>query len=440
MAHITDRRCETPDGRPVAKGRRGGVPFAQGFAGDRKGTVAIVFALAVPVVVAAAGYGVETAYWHYEKLRVQEMADVAAHAGAIERRAGKSYAEMYAAAVAAAVQNGYRVSDGEGEAGAEVDDLDLNETPTSGAFAGGNAVEVFVHRKLPRFFSGLFTESEMWVQARSVSRFGTAGNACVLALHPNVARAADFSGSSSVTFEGCNVMANSTAADSVYVNGAGSLRTPCIMTAGGVTLNAGATLTTCAAPMTGLPPVADPFKDVPEPVPNEPCRPASHFGLTNGGHFCSNINISGTVSLPPGVYTFDGATLKVNGGANVSSQSGGVVFHFMNGGTMDFNGNATMNIAAPTSGPYSGMLMFGGRDNAAAGEVKINGTASSKMTGAMYFPKNHLQYQGNFSGNNGCTQVVASSITWTGNTTVNVDCTDAGMPPISIASVVKLAE
>lgn len=393
---------------------------------NRKGAVAIVFSLASPVVVAAAGYGVETVYWHHEKLKLQEMADVAAHAGAIEKRAGTS--NVYSSAQTAAVDNGFNVGS---------DTLTVNGPPTSGAFAGGNAVEAVVRRQLPRYFSNLFATGPMMVRARSVSVYGTAGNACVLALDPTAARAADFSGSSTVELLGCNVMANSTAADSVYVAGAARLRTPCIMTSGGVQLNSGATLTTCAAPMTGLPPVADPFKDVPEPEATGPCQNGNGQSLTPG-RYCGGLTLKNNVSLAPGVYHIDGGTMKVNASANVTGT--GVTFHFLNGGSFDFNGTATMTLSAPTSGTYSGMLMFGGRNNAAAGEVKINGTAQSQMTGAMYFSKQHLQYQGNFSGNNGCTQVVANSVTWTGNTTVSVDCTAAGMPPISVGGVVKLAE
>jgi Flp pilus assembly protein TadG len=118
MAQISDRGCVLMG--PAGNRRQ---RLAERFAGDRKGTVAIVFALAVPVVVGAAGFGVETAYWHYEKLKVQEMADVAAHVGAIERRAGASISQMKTEAEAAIAENGYTtVSDA----------LTLNNTPTAG--------------------------------------------------------------------------------------------------------------------------------------------------------------------------------------------------------------------------------------------------------------------------------------------------------------------
>ena len=39
----------------------------------------------------------------------------------------------------------------------------------------------------------------------------------------------------------------------------------------------------------------------------------------------------------------------------------------------------------------------------------------------------NVLYAGNFSGFNGCTQVVASTIEWTGNTNLAVDCSAQGM-------------
>ncbi len=47
----------------------------------------------------------------------------------------------------------------------------------------------------------------------------------------------------------------------------------------------------------------------------------------------------------------------------------------------------------------------------------FNGTASSKLTGTIYFASWIVNYLGNFSGVNGCTQVVAATVRWSGNTT-----------------------
>lgn len=87
---------------------------------------------------------------------------------------------------------------------------------------------------------------------------------------------------------------------------------------------------------------------------------------------------------------------------------------------VSFNGSANINLQAPTSGTYSGILFFG--DRTQTGLNKFNGTAASKMTGAIYFASQDVQYNGNFSGLNGCTQVIGSTVEWTGNATMAVDC------------------
>jgi len=98
--------------------------------------------------------------------------------------------------------------------------------------------------------------------------------------------------------------------------------------------------------------------------------------------------------------------------------------------------NGTVTMSAPTSGPYSGVLFFG--DRSGTGLNKFNGTATSKMTGAIYFASQDVQYNGNFSGINGCTQVVGKTIAWTGNTSVSVDCAAQGMRTLPVLSIVRL--
>ena len=58
---------------------------------------------------------------------------------------------------------------------------------------------------------------------------------------------------------------------------------------------------------------------------------------------------------------------------------------------------ATVNLTAPTSGTYKGVLLYGDRTGTFTSN-KINGTASSTMTGAMYFPSQEVDMLGNFSG------------------------------------------
>lgn len=103
------------------------------------------------------------------------------------------------------------------------------------------------------------------------------------------------------------------------------------------------------------------------------------------------------------------------------------------------NGNASVQLSAPTSGAYSGVLFYGDRAGSSASST-FNGTADSLLTGAIYFPRQQISYLGNFSGNGGCTQVVADTIQWSGSSTINQDCTSLGMRDIPAGQSVALVE
>ncbi len=396
-------------------------------AADNRGNVAILFAFCTPLVVGGLGFGVESGYWYHQQLKLQQAADAAAYAGAIEDRAGHAYSTITSVATAAAQQNGFTSNGGT---------IQVHTPPTSGAFTTANAVEVLLTHTEQRFFSQIFTNDPVITTARSVSLFTTASDACVLALDPIASRAAQFSGNSATVLNGCSVMANSLASDAVYVQGSASLSTPCVLTAGGVSANGGLTMTSCSSPMTNLPPVADPFASLVEPSNTGNCRNGNGNTL-QPGRYCNGLSLNGTTNLNPGTYIIDGGTFRINANANVTGS--GVTFYFVNNASTQFNGNATMNLSAPTSGALSGILMFGSRSNTNTSNT-LNGTAGSQMTGNIYFPAQEVDYLGNFSGTNGCTHIVAKTVQWTGSTTVSVNCSAYGMGNLAVASPVKIAE
>ena len=57
------------------------------------------------------------------------------------------------------------------------------------------------------------------------------------------------------------------------------------------------------------------------------------------------------------------------------------------------------------------MLLMGDRSGSGGKDI-LNGDATSLLTCAIYFPRDEVDYLGNFSGVGGCTQVVADTIQW----------------------------
>lgn len=397
---------------------------ANGFCRGTSANVATIFALTLPIVVGAAGLGVETSYWYYNSLRLQATADAAAYAGALEQISGSDKPTIVAAATQSAASNGL----GSGT-------IVVNTPPASGPNTAKKAVEVIVGQNLDRMFTSLFTQGQVPEQARAVALITNASKACVLALDPSASQAALFSGNTSVKLIGCSVMSNSIASDAIKLQGSAGLQADCLITAGGVSLSNPVT-TVCAAPITQALPAGDPFADLPAPAASNPCQNANKSTL-KPGTYCSGLSLSGTVTLQPGVYVIQSGDFKVNANANVSGD--GVTIYLAGSSRVSMNGNANVSLSAPTSGTYSGVLMYGDRTSI-GGQSTFNGTATSLLTGALYFPKQQVNYLGNFSGQNGCTQVVADTIQWSGNSTINQDCTSLGMRDIPATQSVALVE
>jgi Flp pilus assembly protein TadG len=401
--------------------------IANGICRGTGANVATIFALTLPIVVGAAGFGVETSYWYYNSLKLQATADAAAYAGALEQISGSDKPTIIAAATQSAATNGL----GSGT-------IVVNTPPASGPNTAKKAVEVIVGQNLDRMFTSIFTQGQVSEQARAVALITNASKACLTVLDPSASQTALFSGNTNVKFTGCVVMDNSIAPDAIKLQGSAGLQVDCLISAGGVSLSNPVT-TVCAAPITQALPAADPFADLPAPAASNPCKNVNGNKTAQTiqpGTYCSGMNLNGNVTLSPGVYVVQG-NLKVNAGAVISGT--GVTIFMEASNTVSMNGNATVTLSAPTSGTYSGVLFYGDRTGTAA-QSTFNGTADSLLTGALYFPRQQVNYLGNFSGNSGCTQVVANTIQWSGSTTINQDCTSLGMRDIPAAQSVTLVE
>lgn len=404
---------------------------------DRAGNVAMMFALSLPMVVGGSAFAVETGYWYLRDRQLQSAADAAAYAGAVENRAGSELEEIKAVAKAEAGKNGFDAGSGS---------IEVYSAPQSGSNVGNaRAVEVVLSRPEQRFLTGLFSSEQVTAKARSVALFVDQGRACIVALSPTAGRAAEFTGSSNLTLAGCSVLANSIAGNAVYVGGSGQIETPCLYSVGGADVDSGATLTECAAPVEDAPVMADPYGDLVEPSPSSCTKTNQSVGTKKSvtlspGTYCKGISIQGDVTFSPGVYVIDGGDLSF--GSQATAVGSGVTFVFRNGAGFDSNGGSNLKLSAPTtasaSNPYKGVLFFGGRKN--TGSIRINGNSSSQLTGTIYFPNQDIEYRGNFSGKNGCTHVVGNTVSWSGSTTLEIDCEAEGMTPPPAQQFVRLVE
>jgi hypothetical protein len=396
---------------------------------NERGSTAIIVAMSMTVVMAGGAFGVETSYWYYKDMQLQAAADAAAYAGALEKREGGDLDAAEVAGTAAAVNNGYDEANGTAE---------FHSPPSSGSHTTSKAVEVILEENSQRYFSSIITDTPVLLRARAVATYEDAGSACVLALHTSASKAALFSGSSTSKFLGCSVMANSLANNAVTIQGTGKLETSCVYSAGGVsTTTTGLKLDDCKSTQVGVSPVGDPFGDLDPPEASATCQSTSGSTL-QPGTYCSGLSLSGTTTLSSGVYVIEGGQFKVNANAKVTGA--GVTIYLKGDARVSMNGTATVKLSAPTTGDYSGVLFFSDRDNSGATKNSFNGTADSLLTGAIYAASQTISFNGNFSGDEGCTQIVGLIVEWNGNANIKKDCKAYGMKSIPAAELVKLVE
>jgi Tfp pilus assembly protein PilX len=132
-------------------------------------------------------------------------------------------------------------------------------------------------------------------------------------------------------------------------------------------------------------------------------------GTLNPGIYYGGISISGATVLNPGVYIMAGSGgsgvnrvsfegNNSNGGSTTTASGGLMVYNTQNDnpghrtgdgqfGSFDLGtGNATLDLAAPSSGPYASVLLFQDRSNTKSVDLTAGSSGSYTWSGLIYAP------------------------------------------------------
>jgi Flp pilus assembly protein TadG len=446
------------------------------FAGvlrDRNGAVAVLLAIALSAIVGFAGLGSEVAAWYYTKRAMQGAADSAATTAAAALAAatssGSSVTSTQLTNAGRSVAATFNFANGTASTTVAVNNppaTTANLTACSLPFSAFNCyVEVVISQPQTALLSAVFMSTGPTITSRAVAlaNVTAADQGCVLALDRNSDVGLLASGNPSLAFNSCALYVNSPLSPgAVSMNGSPSISTAAAYIAGSVS---GSGLTATDGIFTGVNPIGDPYADVsvswPSPKPdassNKNCDQNGYkpkkdetISATSGKPyvFCNGIKITGgtTVNLCPGTYIIDQGALDLQSGTINAPPSSGcgttggvtIILSNDNGGApadVKINGNFNLTITAPTSGAYSGIALFQDRIACAGCSNKINGGSSSNITGAIYFPTNAVEYAGGAStGGAVCTQLIAYTITFKGNSTFNSNCNSAGTKTINFTN------
>lgn len=426
---------------------------------DERGSVAVLTAVLLPVLVGTLSLGFEISNWYRAKQAMQDAADAATIAAATN--GSSSYI-----AEARAVATRYGFVDG-------TNNVTVTATNAAACPSGGNTCYgVTITGYVPLYVSEIigfrgdatFNGSpQKQLSSTAVADFSTAQvPVCLLALGTSGAQDIVTNGNPRADFSGCSVMANT----SSRCNGS-NLKAPYGLAHG---TNSG-----CGViQISGVPTVPDPFASLESNIPtntcgsypqepskkSDPALPSSNQwsgnqSLSGNVQVCGDLQLTGdvTIDAPAGaVLVIENGQLDTNGYKFTSSSGSGltVVFSGTNGGSYIHapTGGGTIDIAAPTSGPWSGIAIA--QDPNLTTGVNISAAGNSPtwdITGLVYLPNASVTMSGavnKASHGQSCFVMVMNDITinGTGDIAESGGCKAAGltMPTATIPSRPRLVQ
>jgi len=415
---------------------------------DRSGASAVVIALSMTGLLGLAGLGTEVGMWYVSKRTMQGASDSAAFSAAMAKYDGQTKTQYTEEAKSVAGTYNF------------VDDainttVTVNNPPTKGNYTqDSNAIEVIITQRQPIVVSGLFLGGPTTVATRSVALTGTPGTGCVLALDGASIDAIFNNGTTNINLIGCDLYDNSPNSAALNLVGSANLSANGAFIVGNYSVSSNATLTISPRSQGGdgmnvnwSAPITDPFaSDLAAFSAPTTCNftnqtyggqaniPASTY--TSGQVFCGGLSITGnsTVNFPAGVFYITNGVLSVGGGSTLNAPNG-TTFVLTGNSTVNFAGGSIINVKASNTGPFPGVAFA---DTAPSGSVtsQFLGGVTMNITGAVYSPYDAVQWAGG-SNSTGtpCTQIVALTIDFKGNSVMGDNCTGYGFPNAGIGKL-----
>lgn len=308
----------------------------------------------------------------------------------------------------------------------------------------GYSVDMSASGTIKTRFMGIMGFSLLKITVRSSALASSDGLGCVLSLNRHVSGAATGQGTTAVNLKGCSLYDDSDDQTSAMtVGGSATISALSVGVVGKVSGTSNITAT--EGVKTGIGAVPDPYASVTFPA---------FFGCTaqnftakdnitiDPGVYCGGIgvNAGAHLTLNPGIYYLDGGNLSVNGGATLTGDGVTLVFTSKNRNgfaTASINGNATINLTPPKSGPTAGIVIFADRHMPNGSVFKFNGGSTQYLGGAVYVPTGTINFSGGASTSTSCTQLIGDIVNFTGNSELTLNCSNYGTRPFS-APVIKI--
>lgn len=435
---------------------------------DERGNVLIIMGAALPLLVGSAGIATDTIQWSLWKRQLQRAADSGAIAGVYTRISTDTETAVNAAVAADLAINNHVGID------LQTGYPQIARPADSGDMRSQVQVTLQISKSLP--FSGMFMASAPNIRATATAAsVPGADEFCVLATDTSASLTGiEVTGSSNLDIGGCSLMSNSKHPSQAASNGnsgggssgsGSSVTAKSLAAAGGVKYSNtwdvddyDPNSPTIADPFSGITPPActktvtvDMTKNSSYPMDRTTMDTAGDVVCFNGTGTKIDVKVQGALTLQTGVsYVINGGNLEMSSASSSITCTSCTIFLSKQSapastGNIKITGG-TMNITAPTTGPYKGIAIFQNRlatDNGGTNpENDLVGNVGSVITGAVYTGNRAINYSGGSSTSFACMQIVAKRVKFTGNSSIGLTssaaCKDKGMTAIGGGRRVRL--
>jgi hypothetical protein len=444
-------------------------------AGNQRGQILILVTFAAVPMFATIGLVTDLGYMQYVKKSTQKAADAAARSaiiqfhkanfggsyscgGSVVCQAAPQFCDPAITAPSNPIENGCLYAKQNGFIHSSSQDVTYvsgtsSSPPTAVGLSSASYWVTFrVTQIVPMLFSAVAGNTSGMVTSRATAAV-TGARDCIYALNPTAPGAVQVGGTASLT-SSCGIYVDSSDSSALGTNGGGTISAPEYDVVGGVSTHYSLT----PAPNTGASPASDPLAAMPAPAaPSYTCdyknynAPNWSNPTLSPGVYCGGIQVkNNNYTFNPGNYILVGGGLTTQD-SNSNIAGSGVMFYNTfgdtNKGTYSYSptniaATSTVNLTAPTSGTYTGILFFD--DRSAPTDTKCSycdnygGGSSAVYQGAIYNRNNGITMYGNSSVSSQYTILIADTIKLIGTSGFNDNYTSlAGGSPIKQVSLVE---
>ncbi|MHC5544438.1 hypothetical protein ACYOEI_39925, partial [Singulisphaera rosea] len=244
--------------------------------------------------------------------------------------------------------------------------------------------------------------------------------ASILLLDPSASGSLSVTGTAKVAAES-GIQVNSSNTTAVTATNSGTINAKSVSIVGNYTTNTGGSIVGTIA--RGAASVSNPMASV--VAPNPATLPTQSFTSTYGsatlnpGVYNGGLTFGGgmSITLNPGIYYMKGGNFTIANGVTLSG-SGVMIYVDNGGGQFNFQGGGVINMSAPTSGPYAGIVMF--QDPSSTKNISIANGSTTTITGTVYAAGATVSIAGGAQNSQYGSQLIAKNLNLSNNANISL--------------------